>query len=83
MRYVEAPLAKGSARLRDGLLMQLHEFAELLEQGMLVAVNAADDERHLEGCYWLAQLLGGAFVCPENMVHATDVFEAGWLVVCV
>ena len=32
---------------------------------------------------WLALLLGGAFECPEQLVHATDVFEAGWLVVPV
>ena len=83
MRHVETPLSKGSARLREGLMMQLHEFAEQLEKGSLVAVNAAEDERQLEGNYWLALLLGGAFVCPEQMVHATDVFEAGWLVVRV
>ena len=83
MRHVKTPLAKGSARLREGLMMQLHEFAELLEKNMLVAVNAAADERGLEGDYWLALLLGGAFECPEQMVHATDVFEAGWLVVRV
>lgn len=81
MRHVETPLVKGSTRVREGLMMALHEFAEQLEKGMLVAVNAADDERSLEGNYWLAQLLGGAFECPEQMVHATDVFEAGWLVV--
>jgi hypothetical protein len=83
MRHVETPLAKGSARVREGLMMALHEFAEQLEKGMLVAVNAADDERDLEGSYWLALLLGGAFECPEQLVHATDVFEAGWLVVRV
>ena len=83
MRHVETPLAKGSSRLREGLMMQLHEFAEQLEKDMVVAVNAADDERFLEGSYWLALLLGGAFQCPEQMVHATDVFEAGWLVVRV
>jgi hypothetical protein len=46
-------------------------------------VNADDDERSIEGDYWLAKLSGGAFKCPENLVHATDVFEAGWLVVRV
>jgi hypothetical protein len=81
MRHVLTPLAKGSARIREGQLLSLREFAEHLEGGMLVAVNAADDERHLEGDYWLALLLGGAFECPENLVHATDSFEAGWLVV--
>ena len=76
-------MAKASARLRDGLMLQLSEFAELLEKGMVVAVNAAADEQRLEGCYWLALLLGGAFECPEHLVHATDVFKAGWLVVRV
>ena len=82
MRNVETPLATGS-RMREGALLQLHEFAELLEKGMVVAVNAGDDERDLEGDYWLALLLGGAFECPGNLVHATDTFEAGWLVVRV
>ena len=81
MRHVETPLSKGSARVREGQLLSLHEFGERLEGGMLVAVNVDDDERHLEGDYWLALLLGGAFECPEDLVHATDVFEAGWLVV--
>ena len=82
MRSVEAPLSKG-VHVRSGQLLQLHEFGELLEKGMLVAANAADDERHLEGDYWLALLVGGAFECPADMVHATDVFEEGWLVVRV
>ena len=83
MKHVETPLSKASARVREGQLLSLEEFAEKLEGSMVVAVNAADDERHIEGDYWLALLLGGAFVCPENLVHATDVFEAGWLVVRV
>jgi hypothetical protein len=83
MRHVVTPLAKGSARVREGQLLSLHEFAEKLKAGMVVAVNADDDERDLEGNYWLALLLGGAFECPEDLVHATDVFEAGWLVVRV
>ena len=81
MRHVVTPLAKGSARVREGQLLSLQEFAEKLGEGMVVAVNADDDERGIEGDYWLALLLGGAFECPENLVHATDVFEAGWLVV--
>lgn len=84
MRHVETPLAKGSSRLPESQMLQLHEFAELLDKGMLVAVNAVADEHHLEESnYWLALLLGGAFECPEQLVHATDVFEAGWLVVRV
>ena len=61
MRHVVTPLAKGAARIREGQLLSLCEFAERLGCGMLVAVNAADDERHLEGDYWLALLLGAAF----------------------
>lgn len=83
MVHVETPLTKGSARVREGQMLSLLEFAEKLEAGMLVAVNAADDERELEGDYWLAKLLGAAFECPEDIVHATDTFEAGWLVVRV
>lgn len=37
----------------------------------------------VEGNYWLARLLGGAFECPEQVVHATDEFDAGRLVVRV
>ena len=81
MRHVVTPLSKGSARVRDGQLLSLQEFAEKLEGGMLVAVNVDDDERDLEGDYWLALLSGAAFECPEDLVHATDNFEAGWLVV--
>ena len=38
MRHVQTPLSKGF-RVREGQLMQLAEFAEVLEKGMLVAVN--------------------------------------------
>ena len=48
---------------------------------MLVAVNVDASERQIEGDYWLASLLGASFLCPEDLVHATDIFEAGWLVV--
>ena len=60
MRHVVTPLSKGSARVRDGQLLSLQEFAEKLEGGMLVAVNVDDDERDLEGDYWLALLSGAA-----------------------
>lgn len=40
-------------------------------------MDAAEDQFSLEGNYWLALLCGGARECPEQMVHATDVFEAG------
>ena len=33
MRHVLTPLAKGSARVREGQLLSLHEFAERLVAG--------------------------------------------------
>jgi hypothetical protein len=33
MRHVITPLAKGSARVREGQLLSLEEFAELLDAG--------------------------------------------------
>ena len=64
MRRLESPLVKGS-RLREGQLLQLADFAEMVEKGLLVAINADAAERQLEGDYWLARLLGAAlaFVC--------------------
>ena len=62
MRRLESPLVKGS-RLREGQLLQLTDFAEMVEKGLLVAINADAAERQLEGDYWLARLLGAAFVC--------------------
>ena len=40
-----------------------------------------ESETHLEGSYWLALIIGRAFPVPEIQVHASDQFEAGWLVV--
>ena len=67
MRHVQTPLSEGS-RVREGQLMQLAEFAEVLEKGMLVAVNVDASERQIEGDYWLASLLGASFLCPEDLV---------------
>ena len=59
MRRLESPLVKGS-RLREGQLLQLADFAEMVEKGLLVAINADAAERQLEVHYWLARLLGAA-----------------------
>jgi hypothetical protein len=56
------------------------EWADLLEAGMLVAFKAAEDQRQLEGDYWLAKLLGPAFVVPADMLHAGTEYEEGWLI---
>ena len=37
----------------------------------------------MEGVYWLARVLGSAFPAPSRLVHATSVFEEGWLIVQV
>ena len=68
-------------------LHQLEELAawgELLKSGMVVAFTADPDDKEewpLEGNYYLAQILGPAYPVPESQVHASDRFEAGWLVV--
>ena len=66
-------------------LRQLEELAawsELLKVGMLVALAVDSSETHIEGSYWLALVTGPAFVVPdEQVLHASDRFEAGWLVV--
>ena len=37
---------------------------------------------HIEGVYWLALIQGPAYTVPVSQVlHASDQFEAGWLVV--
>ena len=48
---------------------------------MLVAVRAERAEHYIEGVYWLAHLLGPAFPAPSRLVHATSVFEEGWMIV--
>ena len=47
----------------------------------MVAVRAAPTERHLEGGFWLLHVDSEAFEVPENLVHTTSEYEAGWLVV--
>ena len=54
---------------------------EMLKAGMIVGYTANASETHIEGSYWLALIKGPAFPVPESQVHASDQFEAGWLVV--
>lgn len=62
-------------------LEELSAWGEMLRSDMIVAYTADAVEVHLEGSYWLAHIVGRAFPVPESQVHATDWFEAGWLVV--
>ena len=68
----------------DGLnqpqLASLEAWSKYLTKGTLFAVNSDPCERR-EGLYWLARALGPAYPAPARMVHATDQFEEGWLVV--
>ena len=47
----------------------------------MVAFVADRADVHMEGVYWLAQLLDVAFPATAAMAHASDVFEEGWLLV--
>ena len=47
----------------------------------VVAVRAAAHEVDDEGPYWLLLVDSEAFEIPEDIVHSTDEFEEGWLVV--
>ena len=59
----------------------LVEWAKLLKPGMVVAVRASTDKEHIEGKYWLLLVDSEAIEMPEDMVHSTNEFEEGWLVV--
>ena len=58
----------------------LQEWADNLKANLLVAFKAAADQRHLEGDYWLAKVLGPAFPAPADMVHAGTEYKEGWLI---
>jgi len=70
--------------LGDGLsqpqLASLAEWSRHLDKGVIFACNSDPAERR-EGLYWLALANGPAYPAPADMVHATDQFEEGWLVV--
>ena len=53
----------------------------MLKRSMVVGVRAGAAERHLEGSVWLLLVTSEAFAVPENLVHATAEYEAGYLVV--
>jgi hypothetical protein len=55
----------------------------VLADGMLAAVRADKADHHMEGVYWLVRVLGPAFAAPSRLVHASAVFEEGWLIVQV
>ena len=57
--------------------LSLQEWADNLKANMLVAFKAAADERHLEGDYWLANILGPAFPAPADMVYAGTEYKEG------
>ena len=81
MHRVAVPWLSGPALHQ---LAELAAWGELLKSEMVVAFTAHPDDASkwpLEGNYYLAQIQGPAFPVPESQVHASDRFEAGWLVV--
>jgi len=79
-RNVQVPLPRGAAS-RVGQIESLEEWASLLKPGMMVGVRATGAEQHLEGPVWLLLIESEAFPMPEDLVHASVEYEAGWLVV--
>ena len=81
MRRPHLPASWAPAQTR---CEELAAWSEQLTSGMLVAFTSHASERRqwpMEGCYWLARTFGPAFAVPESQVHASDYFEAGWLVI--
>ena len=64
-------------------LQGLQEWGEQLDKGMLIGVRVDRAERHIEGSFWLALVMGPAFPAPAHMALQTDVYEEGWLIVPV
>ena len=62
-------------------LLALQEWGTSLARGHLVAVRVDLAERHLEGSFFLALVIGTAFPAPARMALRTDVYEEGWLIV--
>ena len=79
-RPVQVPLPRGTAS-RVPQIESLEAWAKLLKPGMVVAIRAAARERHLEGKFWLLLVDSEAFPVPMGLVHASDQYEEGWLVV--
>jgi hypothetical protein len=74
MRLVKTPLVQ---QVRGALTMtaQLEESAGTIDGRQLLAVRFGQADS-----FWLARAMGKAFEVDEAMVHSTDQFEAGWLV---
>lgn len=79
-RYVQVPLPTGTAS-RVPQITSLQVWADMLKPGMVAAVRATGAEHHIEGPIWLFLVDSEAFEVPDDMVHSTAEFEAGWLVV--
>ena len=79
-RPVQVPLPKGNVS-RTPQIESLEAWARMLKPSMVVGVRAGAAERHLEGSVWLLLVTSEAFAVPENLVHATAEYEAGYLVV--
>lgn len=61
----------------------LTDFSRALKAGEVRAVVAADDEKALEGNFWLAELLSESYAIDEDVVLNGDHLKAGFLVVKV
>ncbi|KAL1504483.1 hypothetical protein AB1Y20_010888 [Prymnesium parvum] len=79
-QQVLVPLPRGTAS-RVPQIESLQEWADQLKPNMVVAVRANGAEWQSEGPVWLLHIDSEAFEVPEDMVHATAEYEAGWLVV--
>ena len=66
---------------RTPQIESLEAWARMLKPSMVVGVRAGAAERHLEGAVWLLLVTSEAFAVPEDLVHATAEYEAGYLVV--
>ena len=77
---MQVPLPRGTAS-RVGQIESLEEWAALLKRGMVIGVRAAGAEQHHEGPVWLLLIESEAFTVPEDLVHSSAEYEAGWLVV--
>ena len=80
VRQPKGALRMKGAALSHSMMLSLEAFADALDAGWLVAVDADKAEHDLEGVYWLARLSGPAFVVPEDMVHSGQQYCEGWLV---
>lgn len=59
----------------------LAEFAAELRAGDLRAVRVDSAELHIEGDFYMCEVLGLAVQATERQAHATDLFEEGWWIV--